>query len=154
AIRTGWVHPNVNLDNPEEGVLSDFGLAKVGPAGDITHVSTQVMDMQRYAAPEYVATGFQPNGQASISSTDTPTKPILRSSRIDAKYFIDAKEFTPPQRDFLMSFLHLNVGFDGAEIHKGNGYLIEQFMKDHVNDRIDDYGGSLENRCRFGLEIL
>ncbi|KAF6139097.1 hypothetical protein GIB67_010823, partial [Kingdonia uniflora] len=33
-----------------------------------------------------------------------------------------------------------NSGFDGVEIHKANGYLIEQFMKDHVNDRADNYG--------------
>lgn len=37
--------------------LSDFGLAKAGPTGDRTHVSTQVMGTQGYAAPEYVATG-------------------------------------------------------------------------------------------------
>lgn len=38
--------------------LSDFGLAKAGPTGDRTHVSTQVMGTQGYAAPEYVATGM------------------------------------------------------------------------------------------------
>lgn len=38
--------------------LSDFGLAKAGPTGDMTHVSTQVMGTQGYAAPEYVATGL------------------------------------------------------------------------------------------------
>ena len=37
--------------------LSDFGLAKAGPTGDRTHVSTQVMGTHGYAAPEYVATG-------------------------------------------------------------------------------------------------
>lgn len=38
--------------------LSDFGLAKAGPTGDRTHVSTQVMGTQGYAAPEYIATGL------------------------------------------------------------------------------------------------
>lgn len=37
--------------------LSDFGLAKAGPTGDMTHVSTQIMGTQGYAAPEYIATG-------------------------------------------------------------------------------------------------
>jgi len=48
----------------------------------------------------------------------------------------------------------LSLGFDGVEIHGANGYLIEQFMKDNVNDRTDKYGGSLENRCRFALDIV
>lgn len=39
--------------------LSDFGLAKAGPTGDRTHVSTQVMGTHGYAAPEYVATGMR-----------------------------------------------------------------------------------------------
>lgn len=38
--------------------LSDFGLAKAGPTGDRSHVSTRVMGTQGYAAPEYIATGF------------------------------------------------------------------------------------------------
>ena len=46
------------------------------------------------------------------------------------------------------------AGFDGVEIHGANGYLIDQFMKDQVNDRTDKYGGSIENRCRFPLEIV
>lgn len=45
------------------------------------------------------------------------------------------------------------TGFDGVEIHGANGYLIDQFMKDQINDRTDKYGGSLENRCRFALEV-
>lgn len=40
------------------------------------------------------------------------------------------------------------------EIHGAHGYLLEQFMKDSANDRTDEYGGSLENRCRFALEVV
>jgi len=41
-----------------------------------------------------------------------------------------------------------------VEIHGANGYLLDQFLKDQVNDRTDEYGGSLENRCRFPLEVI
>ena len=50
--------------------------------------------------------------------------------------------------------MSLYIGFDGIEIHGAHGYLIDQFMKDGVNDRTDQYGGSLENRCRFALEVV
>lgn len=48
----------------------------------------------------------------------------------------------------------LEAGFDGVEIHAANGYLIEQFLYDSTNLRDDQYGGSIENRTRFLLEIV
>ena len=47
----------------------------------------------------------------------------------------------------------LEAGFDGVEIHAANGYLIDQFLRDGANHRTDDYGGSVENRARFLLEV-
>lgn len=46
------------------------------------------------------------------------------------------------------------AGFDGVEIHGANGYLIDQFLQDSTNHRTDQYGGSIENRARFALEIV
>jgi N-ethylmaleimide reductase len=45
------------------------------------------------------------------------------------------------------------AGFDGVEIHGANGYLIDQFLRSGTNRRQDQYGGSVENRCRFLLEV-
>ena len=46
------------------------------------------------------------------------------------------------------------AGFDGIEIHGGNGYLIDQFLRRSSNKRDDEYGGSLENRVRFVIEVI
>jgi 2,4-dienoyl-CoA reductase-like NADH-dependent reductase (Old Yellow Enzyme family) len=45
------------------------------------------------------------------------------------------------------------AGFDGVEIHGANGYLVDQFLQSSTNHRTDDYGGSVENRARFLLEV-
>ena len=47
----------------------------------------------------------------------------------------------------------MKAGFDGVEIHGANGYLIDQFLRDNANFRTDEYGGSVENRIRFLVEV-
>ncbi|KAK4189461.1 putative NADPH dehydrogenase [Podospora australis] len=48
----------------------------------------------------------------------------------------------------------VEAGFDGVEIHGANGYLVDQFLQDTCNKRTDQYGGSVENRARFALEVV
>jgi 2,4-dienoyl-CoA reductase-like NADH-dependent reductase (Old Yellow Enzyme family) len=51
-------------------------------------------------------------------------------------------------------WLAVEAGFDAIEIHMGHGYLLSQFLSPRFNRRKDDYGGSLENRMRFPLEVI
>ncbi|KQK07509.1 hypothetical protein BRADI_2g35907v3 [Brachypodium distachyon] len=102
---------------------------------------------------------FQPNGQAPVSCTDRKVSPQM-------SFHGQMEEFSPPRRlaadeipgivdDFRKAARNaMDAGFDGVEIHAANGYLIEQFLMDSTNDRDDEYGGSLENRCRFALEVV
>ncbi|KAG2710144.1 hypothetical protein I3760_04G011800 [Carya illinoinensis] len=130
------------------------------PIVDAVHAKGGIFFCQIWHVGRVSNQGFQPNGQAPISSTDKPFTPQIRSTGIDVA------QFTPPRRlrtdeipgivnDFRLAARNaIAAGFDGVEIHGAHGYLIDQFMKDHVNDRTDQYGGSLENRCRFALEIV
>jgi N-ethylmaleimide reductase len=47
----------------------------------------------------------------------------------------------------------MQAGFDGVELHGANGYLLEQFVRPNSNQRTDGYGGAIENRSRFVLEV-
>lgn len=47
----------------------------------------------------------------------------------------------------------IKAGFDGVEVHGANGYLVDQFIQDTCNKRTDEYGGSIENRSRFAVEV-
>ncbi|QNT79381.1 alkene reductase [Entomobacter blattae] len=46
------------------------------------------------------------------------------------------------------------AGFDGVELHAANGYLVNQFLSEHTNQRTDQYGGSVQNRLRFMIEVV
>ena len=48
----------------------------------------------------------------------------------------------------------IEAGFDGVEVHGANGYLLDQFLRDGMNQRTDAYGGSIENRARLLIEVM
>jgi N-ethylmaleimide reductase len=66
-----------------------------------------------------------------------------------------AAELEQTKNEFVASAKNaVEAGFDGVELHGANGYLLEQFLSPVSNIRTDTYGGSIENRCRFVLEVV
>ncbi|XP_062180140.1 putative 12-oxophytodienoate reductase 5 [Phragmites australis] len=129
------------------------------PIVQAVHAKGAVFFCQLWHVGRVSTNAFQPNGQAPISSTDRAVPPqVSKDGHVE--------EFSPPRRlakeeipgivdDFRKAARNaIDAGFDGVEIHGANGYIIEQFLKDSANDRTDEYGGSLENRCRFALEVV
>jgi len=66
-----------------------------------------------------------------------------------------AEDLISTKAEFVSSAKNaLDAGFDGVELHGANGYLLEQFLSPVSNIREDNYGGSIENRCRYVLEVV
>ncbi|KAI3965415.1 hypothetical protein MKX01_042896 [Papaver californicum] len=97
----------------------------------------------------------QPNGMAPISCTDKGCTPGLEGYDWAVPRRLSVDEIPQVIEDYRIAARNaIEAGFDGVEIHAANGCLIEHFMKDRVNDRTDEYGGTLAKRCRFALEVV
>lgn len=67
---------------------------------------------------------------------------------------MDTKDIKKAIVDFIQAAqFAVEAGFDGVELHSANGYLLEQFLNPHANNRTDEYGVSVENRSRFVIEV-
>ena len=65
-----------------------------------------------------------------------------------------AEDLVSTKAEFVSAAINaIEAGFDGVELHSANGYLLEQFLSPISNVRTDNYGGSIENRCRFVIEV-
>jgi len=97
------------------------------------------------------------NGSSPVSSTDKEAAGINRQN--NKQYGKPRKLNSGDMSGVYELFLHsarlaFEAGFDGIEVHMGHGYLVDQFFDLKVNDRDDEYGQTIENRCRFGIELL
>ncbi|XP_030512595.1 probable serine/threonine-protein kinase PBL10 isoform X2 [Rhodamnia argentea] len=92
---------NILLDSDYDAKLSDFGLAKDGPTGDKSHVSTRIMGTFGYAAPEYMATGICQLYSSFLHSDILIFKQILLLDAAFSKLVLDSGEFVRTESDLL-----------------------------------------------------
>ncbi|KAI5475978.1 hypothetical protein MNV49_000537 [Pseudohyphozyma bogoriensis] len=93
---------------------------------------------------------------SNVPITDNPhVKNGLPAVPFEAPHALTVEEIAETQGDFVRAAKKsIESGFDGIEIHAANGYLFDQFHHSNINNRTDQYGGSIENRCRFTLETV
>ncbi|XP_073004065.1 putative 12-oxophytodienoate reductase 11 [Typha latifolia] len=144
---------NGYTDTP--GIWTEEQIDAWRPIVDAVHEKGGIFFCQIWHTGRVSNYGFQPNGQAPISCTDKPLTPQVAVAEFSPPRRLETEEIPLVVNDFRLAARNaIEAGFDGVEIHGAHGYLIDQFLKDQVNDRTDKYGGSLENRCRFALEIV
>ncbi len=102
----------------------------------------------------------QPGGRPPVApSAIKPTGKVFTAAWTQADYemplALELDEIKRILNDYRQACEHAkHAGFDGVEIHGANGYLLDQFLQDGTNQRDDIYGGPIENRARFLLEVV
>ena len=118
------------------------------------HIVLQLWHVGRISHPS-----FQPGGAAPVAPsairpkgqafTEKGFEPIPTPRALEtAEILAIVEQYAQAARNALAA------GFDGVEVHAANGYLIDQFLRDQTNKRTDRFGGSIENRSRFLMEVV
>jgi N-ethylmaleimide reductase len=126
---------------------------------EAVHVAKGRIFIQLWHVGRVSNVALQPGGQAPVSSTAiaAKTQTMLETGfvEVSAPRALETHEIRGIVADYGKAARNAKkAGFDGVEIHGANGYLIDQFLRDGVNKRSDAYGGSLENRARFAVEVV
>jgi N-ethylmaleimide reductase len=126
---------------------------------DNVHAAGGVMFQQIYHVGRKALISSMPNGalpvapSALASAGGVPTDTGFEPFPIPR--VLETHEIGPIVEEFrTAAILAEQSGFDGVEIHGAAGFLLDQFLRDGTNQRTDIYGGSIENRARFLLEVV
>jgi N-ethylmaleimide reductase len=147
------------------GLYTKEALAGWKKVTDAVHAEGGKIVVQMWHVGRISHTTLQPNGGKPVSSTNkrANAKTYLVNADgtgsfadVSEPRALEASEIPGLLEDYRKAARAAidEAGFDGVEIHAANGYLIDQFLRSNVNDRTDQYGGSIENRARLLFEVV
>jgi N-ethylmaleimide reductase len=117
-------------------------------------IVAQLMHAGRIGHPSLYPSAHRsvaPSAVAAAGQAHSPQGPL----DYPVPHELTAQEIAQTVRDFADAAANaVEAGFDGVEVHAGNGFLLHQFLADNTNRRTDSYGGSIENRIRFTVEVV
>jgi N-ethylmaleimide reductase len=128
---------------------------------DAVHARGGVIFLQLWHVGRVSHSSFQPGGVLPVAPSAVPISSEFKTATADGKVVpyetpraLESSEIPGVIEAYRQAARNaLEAGFDGVEVHGANGYLIEQFLQSSSNRRTDRYGGSIENRVRFLLEV-
>jgi N-ethylmaleimide reductase len=140
------------------GIYSDEQVAGWKPITQAVHdagskIVAQIWHVGRITHPDLTG-GAQP---IAPSAVQPKIAAYTRNGKVDAPvpHALSVAEIQEVVNQYRRGAANaMRAGFDGVEIHGANGYLVDQFLRDGTNHRTDLYGGSVENRCRFALDVV
>ena len=141
------------------GCYSDAQVAGWRDVTDAVHGAGGKMILQMWHVGRISHTSLQPGGVAPVapSAIAAKTKTFIATGFADTSMprALETHEIAGIVADYAHAAKCAErAGFDGVEIHAANGYLVDQFLRDSTNKRTDQYGGGIENRIRFALEVV
>lgn len=144
------------LDTP--GIWSAEQVQAWRAVTQAVHAAGGKMVLQLWHVGRISHTSLLPEGEVPVSSTSqaAQAKTFTREGfvPVSAPRALRDDEIPPLVNAYRQAALNaIEAGFDGVEIHAANTYLLEQFLRDSVNDRTGPYGGSIENRARLLMEV-
>ncbi len=145
------------LDTP--GIHSAEQVAGWRRITDAVHARGGRIVVQLWHVGRISHVSLQPGGRAPVSSTARPAhgKTFIAGgfAPCSPPRALATEEIPGVVEHYRRAALNaIEAGFDGVEVHGANGYLIDQFLRDSINDRSDAYGGRIENRVRFLREVM
>lgn len=145
------------LDTP--GIHSADQVAGWRAVTDAVHAAGGRIVLQLWHVGRISHSSLLPDGAAPVSSTARRpnAKTFTREGFVDtsAPRALRDDEIPALVEDYRRAARNaIDAGFDGVEVHAANNYLLDQFMRDSVNDRSGLYGGSIDNRIRVVVEVM
>jgi N-ethylmaleimide reductase len=117
------------------------------------HLVIQLMHVGRMSHPDNTPHHRQPVAPSAITPASLMHTPTGMKD-IPQPRALSVAEIHQTADDFRhAAACAIKAGADAVEIHGANGYLVQQFLSENANHRTDEYGGSIENRARFAIEV-